>query len=267
VAFDEQADELLRWALPQRGLRWRGFRRNRRQVYRRLHGRITAVGLPDVASYRRFLEDHPEEWPELERLCRVTISRFGRDRAMWTTLVDDVLPRLAREARGPVVRAWSAGCGAGEEPYTLAIGWAVEIAPHAPAVGIDVLATDIDTTQLQRAKVGRFPSGALRELPDHWRVAAFEEHAGEARLRQPLDAVRYAHHDLKSTPPPGPFDLLLCRNLAFSYFDEPLQRAVTDSFRAVLRTGGVVAVGADECLPAGAVGFAPLRHGLYLAVE
>ena len=267
MAFDEQADELLRWALPQRGLRWRGFRRNRRQVYRRLHGRIAALELPDVVAYRRFLEDHPEEWPELDRLCRVTISRFGRDREMWTALVDDVLPRLAREVSGPVVRAWSAGCGAGEEPYTLVIAWAVEMAPHAPAVGIDVLATDIDTVQLRRAEVGCFPSGALRELPDPWRVAAFDERDGEARLRDPLRAVRFTHHDLKTAPPSGPFDLVLCRNLAFSYFDEPMQRAVTDSFRAVLRTGGVLVVGADECLPDGALGFAPLTHGIHLAVE
>jgi len=262
--FDKHADELLRWALPQRGLRWHGFRRNRRQVYRRLHGRIAALGLPDVAAYRRFLDEHPEEWPELDRLCRVTISRFGRDREMWTALVDDVLPRLAREAGGQAVRAWSAGCGAGEEPYTLVIAWAVEI---EGAIGIDVLATDIDTVQLERANVGRYPSGALRELPDRWRVAAFDERDGEASLREAFRTVRFAHQDLKTAPPQGPFDLVLCRNLAFSYFDEPAQRAVIAAFRSVLRTGGVLVVGGDERLPDGAVGFAPLRQGIQLAVD
>lgn len=261
------ADELLQWALPLRGLRWRGFRRNRRQVYRRLHGRITALGLPDIAAYRRFLDEHPEEWPELDRLCRVTISRFVRDREMWTAVVDDVLPRLAREAHGPAVHAWSAGCGAGEEPYTLVIAWAVEIASQWPAIGIDVLATDIDTVQLDRANVGCFPSGALRELPDHWRVAAFEDRDGQSCLRESFRTVRFANHDLRTLPPPGPFDLVLCRNLAFSYFDEPTQRAVTASLRAVLRTGGVLVVGQDECVPAGAPGFAPLSLGISIAVD
>lgn len=263
MAFDPHADELLTWALPQRGVRWRGFRRNQRQVYRRLHDRIAELGLSSVAAYRQFLDENPDEWSELERLCRVTISRFARDRETWTALVSDVLPRLAREARGRTVHAWSAGCGAGEEPYTLVIAWAAEI---APATGIDVLATDIDPVQLERAKIGRFPAGALRELPDRWRATAFDERDGEACLRDPFRTVRFERHDLKSTaPPPGPFDLVLCRNLAFSYFDEPTQGAITAAFRGVLRAGGVLVVGGDESVPDGAGGFAALSHGIYIA--
>ncbi len=134
------------------------------------------------------------------------------------------------------------------------------------SVAIDVLATDIDTVQLARATRGCFPSGVMRELPDHWRSAAFDDRDGESCLREPLRAVRFAHHDLRTPPPPGPFDLVLCRNLAFSYFDEPTQRAVTESVRAVLRTGGVLVVGHDECVPSGAPGFAPLSHACYLAI-
>jgi len=267
VMFDAEGDRFLEWALPQRGLRWRGFRRNRRQVVRRLHGRIAALGLADVAAYRRFLADHPDEWIVLDGLCRVTISRFARDREMWTALTDDVLPRLAREAVGSTVRAWSAGCGAGEEPFTLAIAWALEIAPRWPAVRLDVLATDLDDVQLARAAAGRFPSGALRELPDHWRSAAFDHQDGEAHLREPFRApIRFAHHDVRTPPPAGPFDLVLCRNLAYSYFDEPTQRAVTASLRTVLRTGGVLVVGRDERLPDGIRDFAPSSHGIYLAI-
>jgi len=267
VTFDAEGDRFLEWALPQRGLRWPGFRRNRRQVYRRVHGRIAALGLADYPAYRRFLADHPDEWIVLDGLCRVTISRFARDRAMWAALVDDVLPRLAREAPRSTVRAWSAGCGAGEEPFTLVIAWALEIAPRWPAVGLEVLATDIDEVQLGRAAAGRFPWGALRELPDRWRSAAFEHRDGQAWLREPFRAsVRFAHHDLRTPPPAGPFDLVLCRNLAYSYFDEPTQRAVTTSLRAVLRTGGVLVVGRDEHLPDGVRGFAPSPHGIHVAI-
>ena len=251
-------EAFLAWALPQRGLRWRGFRRNRRQVIRRLQERIAALGLPGVAAYRRFLEAHPDEWQVLERLGRVTISRFARDRPMWDALVGDVLPRLARE--GSIVRAWSAGCGAGEEPFTLAIAWALEIAPRWPEVHLTILATDLDEVQLARAALGRFPSGALRELGDRWRAAAFDD----TQLRAPFRAaVRFEHRDLRSPVPGGPFDLVLCRNLAYSYFDEATQRAVTASFHAALRAGGVLVVGGDESLPEGAPGFAHVTHGIY----
>jgi chemotaxis protein methyltransferase CheR len=254
-------DDFLAWALPQRGLRWRGFRRNRRQVVRRLQERIAALGLPGVAAYRQFLDEHPDEWPVLDAMCRVTISRFARDRAMWNALVDDVLPRLARE--GSTVTAWSAGCGAGEEPFTLAIAWALEIAPRWPEVRLDVVATDIDDVQLARASIGRFPPGALRELGEPWRAAAFDDTQLRERFRA---AVRFEQRDLRSAAPGGPFDLVLCRNLAYSYFDEATQRAVTASFRAALRRGGVLVVGGDECLPEGAPGFAPSTHRIYDAV-
>jgi chemotaxis protein methyltransferase CheR len=256
--FDPEADALLAWALPQRGLRWHGFRRNRRQVYRRLHARIHSLGLETTAAYRAYLENHAEEWPQLDQLCRVTISRFARDGAIWATLVDEVLPSL--ESSG-TVRAWSAGCGAGEEPYTLAIAWLVGVASASP---LEILATDIDDVQLARATAGCFPSGALRELPEAWRRAAFDDQlCVRAQFRAP---IRFAHHDLRTPPPePGPFDLVLCRNLAFSYFDEPTQRAVASSFRAVMRTGGVLIVGLDESLPSGTPGFALQSPCIYVA--
>jgi chemotaxis protein methyltransferase CheR len=259
TTFSSEADGFLAWALPQRGLRWRGFRRNRRQVHRRLRERIVALGLAGCDAYRAYLADHPDEWPVLDSLCRVTISRFARDREMWTVLVADVLPRLA--SRGSTIRAWSAGCGAGEEPFTLAIAWALEIATAA----LDVIGTDIDDSQLARAAAATFPASALRELPDHWRAAAFDERDGEARVRDAFRArVRFAHHDLRAAPLAGPFDLVLCRNLAYSYFDGPTQEALTSAFHSVMLPGSVLVVGGDERL-CDEREFAPSSHGIYIA--
>lgn len=243
-------DAFLAWALPQRGLRWRGFRRNRRQVYRRLQTRISELGLAGCDAYRAYLAEHPDEWAALDALCRVTISRFARDREMWMTLVRDVLPRFPSP-----IRAWSAGCGAGEEPFTLAIAW-----PEA-----EILATDIDDVQLARAAAAVFPLPALRELPPAWRAAAFDERGDEATLRDAfLARVRFVHHDLRTAPPAGPFDLVLCRNLAYSYFDELSQDKLTASLRGVMRAGSVLVVGGDERLT-DERDFAPQSLGIYIA--
>jgi chemotaxis protein methyltransferase CheR len=264
---DADCVAFLQWALPQLGLRWAGFRRNKRQVCRRIEHRRAELGLADLASYRRYLADHGDEWTTLAGLCRVTISRFARDRDVWTALVADVLPRLARDATGATVHAWSAGCGAGEEPYTLAIAWLIAIAPRWPAVAIDILATDIDDVQLARAATARFPTTTLRELPVDWQRAAFEPIDGDVRIRDHVRApVRFEHRDLRSPPPAGPFDLVLCRNLAFSYFDEPLQRSVAAQLREVMRTGAALVVGLDEHLPDGVTGFAPLSPYIYTAI-
>jgi chemotaxis protein methyltransferase CheR len=245
----------LRWALPHVGLRAEAFHRVKRQAWRRIERRRRALGLPDAGAYRRYLEEHPEEWPYIDEACRITISRVARDRVVWDALVGDVLPRLA--AGGPI-RAWSAGCGAGEEPYTLAIAAAFG------GIAIEIVATDVNEGQLARARVGCYPDGALRELPPAWRDAAFASIDGLACLREPYrHGVRFEVRDVRGAPPEGPFELVLCRNLAFSYLDDPHQRAVAASIHASLRPGGVLVVGLDEVLPAGTPGFAPIGPCLY----
>jgi chemotaxis protein methyltransferase CheR len=229
--------DFLLWALPRLHLRWHGFARNRRQVLRRIAGRRTELALPDLAAYRAYLEAHAGEWAALDAMCRVTISRFARERPVWEAVVA-MLP--------PTARAWSAGCGAGEEPYTLAI------AAAAAGIAIDVLATDLDDVQLGRARIAAYPIASLRELPDAWRTA-FDITGDVARLREPVRAhVRFEHRDLRGAPPGERFDLIACRNLAFTYFDEELQRRVAAMLRAALRPGGLLVVGRDEHLPDGA---------------
>lgn len=269
---DANCVTFLEWALPQLHLRWPGFRRVRRQVCRRLDRRRTALGLADLDTYRDYLAGNPDEWRELDRLCRVTISRFARDRGVWSALVEDVLPRLALEAAEagrPTLRAWSAGCGAGEEPYTLMIAWMVELAATWPALELDVLATDVDEHQLGRAVAARFPPGTLRELPDTWRHEAFDACDGDACLRAAYRSrIQFVRHDVRTAPPEGGFDLVLCRNLAFNYFDEHLQRAVTASFRRAMHVGGALVVGIHEQLPEGCPGFtSSAARCVYLATD
>src|SRR5438477_9810042 len=118
--------EFLQWALPRLRMRWDGFRKVRRQVCRRIERRSRELGLTDLAAYRDYLERRPDEWARLDALCRVTISRFYRDRETFAALEQEVLPALARG--GAEIEVWSAGCASGEEPYTLALLWKLELA-------------------------------------------------------------------------------------------------------------------------------------------
>lgn len=229
---DDECVALLQWALPRLGLRWQGFRRVRRQVCRRIARRLEELGLPDCAAYRSYLDANDEEWVELDRCCRVTISRFWRDRAVFETLRDVVLPAL-----GPAVRAWSVGCASGEEPYSLVL------AAAEAGVAIDVLATDVDHALLERARAARYPESSLRGLPPALRAQAF----ADGRLAPAhRERVTFALHDVRDDPPGGSFDLVLCRNVAFTYFADDVQRAVAGHLHRALRPAGALVVGAHE---------------------
>lgn len=250
---DAECMELLRWALPRLGLRWDGFRRVRRQVCRRIARRIAEVGAKGAAEYRAVLASDPGEWRVLDGLCRVTISRFFRDRAVWSRLRDQVLPETSRVAtqRGDrALRCWSAGCGSGEEPYELVIMFRLVVAPAFPGLELRVVATDADEVVLERARRACYDAGTVRELPPDWRELAFEQRNAELCLRAPFrEGVEFRQEDLRLAMPDGPFDVILCRNVAFTYFEEPAQRAVLAGIAARLVRGGFLVIGAHESLP------------------
>lgn len=246
----------LQWALPRLGLHWPGFRRVRRQVCKRIERRMRELGLPDVTAYRRQLESHEREWQELAALCTVTISRFYRDRAVFDCLGERVLPALAEAAlaRGAAqLECWSAGCASGEEPYTLAIQWRIALAPRFPALGMHVLGSDIDATLLERARSACYRASSLEELPALWREQAFEKRAKLFCLREDYRrAVELERRDLLGAPPPRRFDLILCRNLAFTYFGPALAHAALERIADLLHPGGALVIGLHERLPSDA---------------
>jgi len=168
-------------------------------------------------------------------------------------LAAGILPELARAAwvRGQhVVRAWSAGCASGEEPYSLRLAWDFAVEPALPHAALHVLATDVSPELLRRARWAVYPASALEELPDSWRSAAFEEVEGGYRLREEFrSGVEFQRQDIREAMPAGPIDLILCRNLAFTYFEIERQRAILTGLEKRLSTGGALLVGSHESLP------------------
>lgn len=258
---DVECVEFLQWALPRLKLRWRGFRTVRRQVCKRIGRRVKELGLQGGAAYRAFLEATPSEWAVLDGLCRVTISRFYRDRAVFDCLRERLLPELARgaAARGePALRCWSAGCASGEEPYTLAILFRLELRPRFSGLGLEVVATDSDERVLARARRGCYASATLRELPARWVEEAFTREGDESCVRPELrEGVTLRCEDIRERMPDGPFHLVLCRNLVFTYFDVALQQRLLRRMVARLAPGGALVIGAHEALPEEATGLTP----------
>lgn len=266
---DDECVRFLQWALPRLHLSWRGFRRVRRQVCRRVERRCRGLGLPDLAAYRDYLEERPGEWAALDGLCRITISRFCRDRGAFAFLDQEVLPALAAGAlaagRGSL-EVWSAGCASGEEPYTLAVMWELALAPRFPGLELRVVATDLDEAVLRRAREACYAESSLKELRGAWRDRAFVRRDGLYCLRPELARkVAFRSHDVRGEPPGGPFDLVLCRNLAFTYFDLELQRDVAGRLAGCLRPGGALVLGAHEAVPEGVAGLVrwPGTRGVY----
>lgn len=266
---DAECSEFLDWALPRMGLRRSGFRRVRGQVCKRIARRLRILDMPDLGAYRRRLDADPGEWVELESFCRITISRFCRDRQVFEWLERSGLPLLADLALAQdrtALHCWSAGCGGGEEPYTLRILWDLGLASRFPTLGLDIVATDADPAMLARGRRAAYQAGTLRELPESWVADAFTLADGEYRLDEQFrTGIRFLRQDIRRRMPRGPFDLVLCRNLAFTYFDATWQQRVLERIARRMTAGGILLVGRNEYLPADVSGFRqdPATSGAY----
>lgn len=194
-----------------------------------------------------------------------TYSRFARDPDVFLYLVDSVLFTLARQAvnRGEsVVRVWSLGCAAGEEPFSIAIAWVCALAAEYPDLRIQIWGTDVDSTSLERARAGVFDSHAVANLPVEWLAKCFEVQVRDSdrksvyvlsnELRQ---SVTFAEADAQIDPPPegGPFSLILCRYSLFLYLPSSSCWKIVQRILAptVLCQQGYLVTGVTDQMPQG----------------
>lgn len=254
---------LLQRVLPDLGLRWRGFKNVRRQVVRRVTARARELGL-DAAAYEERLRRSDQERSHFDSLCYVTISRFYRDRQVYDALRERFLPALGRERQNRAVRVWSAGCANGEEPYTLSILW--ELANGGSARTIEIVATDFNQAVLRRASEATYERGSFRELPAEWHALAFEEVAPQKfRVRERFRrSVTFLQEDIRLFTPEPSVDIVMCRNLAFTYFGEEAQRAFLDRVVTVLAQDALLVIGSHEALPATETRFRLIEPHIYL---
>ncbi len=217
--------------------------------------RAATAGRDGVDAYVRALAagELSAEWPHLVALLTVKEGYFFRAPQQFRALAERLLPALATGlgAERPL-RLWSAACGRGEEPATLAI-----VCAESPALaGRDwtILATDLDEEALAAARRGVYnaravaqvpPASAARWLAPHGAGSGLVELDPELRRRidyRPLNLARPPY-----ALPGGPFDLVLLRNLLI-YFRRPLQRQVMAEVERHLAPGGHLFLGASETL-------------------
>ena len=262
---DEGCAAFLQSHLPRLGLRWPGFRKVRGTVCKRLRRRLRELGLENLDAYAAYLADRPDEWARFDAFCRIPISRFYRDRAVFRVLGAQVFLTLAQRVADEgekEVRVWSAGCASGEEPYSLRIVWEETVQNRFPNIDLTITATDADSIMLERAENACYSTGSLKDLPEEWRDRAFVPQDGGFRLRPAYrKGTRFLLQDIRVAMPAGRYHLVLCRNLVFTYFDAEWQRRLLPGLAAHLYPKAYLVLGSHEELPPGSAGFThAVRH-------
>ncbi len=220
----------------------------------RLAPRLRALDLPTFGAYYDHVRnDEVELVRMIDSIC-TNETHFFREPKQFAWLEGQLIPswRAAGEGgmRPKQVRAWSAACSTGEEPYSLAMS----LAAGLPGWSIDITASDLSTKVLERAASGIWPIERAAEIPVQYRKAYMLRgrgpQEGKMAARPELASlIRFLRLNLNhdSYPLGGRFDLIFCRNVLI-YFDAPSKKRVIDRLLDRLEPHGLLFLGHAESL-------------------
>lgn len=244
-------------------------------LHARLSRRIRELGLTSFDAYHR-LVSRPEQRAELRVLLDLISTHetsFFREPAHFEFLRKIVLPGLkAAHTAGQhdqSVRAWSAGCSTGEEPYSIAMTLLEQLPPQR-GWRIDVLGTDIGDAELAQARHATWPITSAAQIPDaclrRYMLRGIGSQAGQLKVSTAVrSVVRFEYLNLLTDTPQGAaFDLIFCRNVMI-YFSAEVKQRVMAMLLGRLAPGGYFFLGHAENLGPGYPGLRAISPNIYRA--
>jgi chemotaxis protein methyltransferase CheR len=182
-------------------------------------------------------------------------TQWFRDNTPWEILENLVLPAWIqefREGKRTKVRIWSAACSTGQEPYSIAMSIDRYLAKNQitdilPAQ-FEILATDISTTVLEIARMGKYSSvSIIRGLNESYKDKYFRNQEHTWILDETMrERVRFEQFNLQNSFVIwGQFDMVFCRYVII-YFSEQFKHEVIDKMAGVLTPGGIFFLGSSE---------------------
>lgn len=232
----------------------------------RLEKRLRHHHCGSYSDYLRLLSD-PREAAEAQQaidLLTTNETYFFREPKHF-----DLLATEAREARqeGRALRVWSAACSSGEEPYSIAM----VLDDTQPGQRWEVVASDISSRVLQRARIGHYPDSRTTHIPpaylSRYCLRGTGTQSGTLLIQRELrDRVQFMQINLDRTLPRiGVFDVVFLRNVMI-YFNLETKRRVVQRLLPVLRPGGLLLIGHSESLHDISAELVPVRPSVYRRV-
>jgi chemotaxis protein methyltransferase CheR len=225
----------------------------RELVYGRLARRLRALQLKSFREYRAVLAHNNSELTQLCNAITTNLTSFFREPHHFDYLRDKVLsPMAADHAADRRLRIWSAACSTGEEAYSLAMT-VLEALPASRSWDVRILATDLDSEVLERARAGIYAADRLKAVSPERRARFFAERLdAEGTCYEALPELKalitFKQLNLmQALPMRGPLQAIFCRNVVI-YFDKETQRELFARVARLQRPGDLLFLGHSESL-------------------
>ena len=224
-------------------------------LHRRIKRRMVLHRVESLEGYLAYIKENPNELDELYRDVLINVTGFFRDPEAFESLRNIVFPSILQDRhaeQGPL-RFWVPGCSTGEEAYSIAMVLTEYLWDHArqssaSAKSVQIFATDISDTALDRARVGLYSEASVSEIsPERLQRFFLKQNNGFQVNKSVREMCIFAKQNVAKDPPFSKLDLVSCRNLLI-YLGLVLQRRVVPALHYALRPGGYLMLGGSESL-------------------
>jgi two-component system, chemotaxis family, CheB/CheR fusion protein len=219
-------------------------------IRRRIARRLFLLKTEDLQTYAAYLAAHPEEVQALFADVLIHVTGFFRDPEAYEVLKNRILPHYLKDWDPSLpLRVWVPGCSSGEEAYSIAIVLLEFLDRAKASPSIQVFASDISETSLQKARAAVYPETIAKDVSKHRLNRFFEKlEGGGYRITKKIrDVCLFSRHDIAADPPFAKVDLIACRNVLI-YFTSELQKRVVPILHYALNPGGILWLGRSETI-------------------
>lgn len=191
----------------------------------------------------------PGAFAEALRYLTIQVSDLFRDPGHYRHMRETVAPHLATY---PSLRIWVAGCGTGEEAYSIAILLHEEGLLERALI----YATDIDKESMAIAQAGAYELFRMSGFAENYRRSGGRASLSDYFIARGACAsvapfleqrILFCDHSLATDGAFAEMHLVSCRNVLI-YFDRTLQDRAIGLFRESLCPRGFIGLGSNESL-------------------
>ena len=218
-------------------------------IQRRIERRMALHGMESLKDYSRRLRQDAAEAKILAQEFLINVTAFFREPETYKTLKETVFPALLEHrSQDDPIRVWIPGCSTGEEAYSIAIVLTEFLEEHGASCGIQIFATDLSDSVIERARSGVYLENAVTGVSAERLRRFFISRDRVYQINQSIrSACVFAKQDLTKDPPFSKIDLISCCNLLI-YLGPLLQKRAISLFLYALKPGGFLVLGSSESI-------------------
>lgn len=216
-------------------------------IKRRIARRMVLYNLESLEDYVEYLQNHPDEVQALYYEILISVTSFFRDPDAYQALKERVFPVISKEKSvDEPIRIWIPGCATGEEVYSIAISLMEFLENVLPKPAIQIFATDINETAIEKARLGIYKPSQIVDVSAERLKRFFNQVESGYQISKPIrELCVFAKQNLISEPPFSNLDLISCRNVLI-YFESVLQKQIMPIFHYSLKPTGFLMLGIAE---------------------